>query len=47
MTMIPTVIGALGTVIKWLVQGMEDLGKRRTSGDYPNDSIVEIDPNTE
>ena len=38
---IPVVIGALGTVTKGLVQGLEDL-KIRTSGDHPNDSIMEI-----
>ena len=39
-------IGALGTVTKGLVQGLEDL-KKRTSGDHSNYSLVEIGQNTE
>ena len=27
-TVIPIVIGALGTITKWLVQGLEDFGRR-------------------
>ena len=42
MTVIPIVIGALGTVSKGFVQGLEDL---EISRDHPN-SIVEIGPNT-
>ena len=44
---IPIVIGALGTVTKRLVQGLEDLVIRGYSGDHPNYSIVEIGQNTE
>ena len=43
-TVIPIVIGALGTVTKGLVQGF---GSGRMSGENPNYSIVEIDQNTE
>ena len=42
MTVIPIVIGTLGTVSKGLVQGLEDLELR----DHPNDSIVELSQNT-
>ena len=35
---IPIIIGALGTVIKGLVQGVEDLEIRER--DHPNDSII-------
>ena len=42
-TVIPIVIGALGTVPKELVKGLEGLD---TSGDHPNYSIVEIGQNT-
>ena len=45
-TIIPIVIGALGTVTKGLVQGLEDLEKRK-SRDYSNYSIIEIGKNTE
>ena len=41
---IPIIIGALGTVTKGLVEG---LGNKRTSGDNPNYSNVEISQNTE
>ena len=47
MTVIPIVIGALGTVTKGLVQGLEDLKQKRTSGNRTNYSIVEIGQNTE
>ena len=40
---IPIVVGALGTVIK----GTGRLGKKRTSGDHPKYSIVDIGQNTE
>ena len=43
-TIIPIVVGALGTVTKGLVQG---LGNNRTSGDHPNYCIIEISQNTE
>ena len=42
-TVIPIVIGALGTVTKGLVQGPGN----KTSGDHPNYSIIEIGQNTE
>ena len=44
---IPIVIGALGTITKGLVQGLEVLKNNRTSGDYPKYSIVKIGKNTE
>ena len=47
---IPTVIGAFGTVTKGLLKGLEDLevgGRVETSGDHPNDSIIENGQNTE
>ena len=43
-TVIPIVIGALSTVTKSLLKG---LGNKRTSGDHPDNSIVEIGQNTE
>ena len=45
-TVIPPVIVALGTVIKRLVQGLEDLKTKRTGGDNPNYIIIEIGRNT-
>ena len=44
-TVIPIVIGALGTVTKELIKG--GLGGRRASGDHPNYSIGENCQNTE
>ena len=41
-TIIPIVIGAFGTVTK----GTRGLGSWRTSGDHPNDSIIENGQNT-
>ena len=41
---IPVAIGALGTVTKGLIKGLEN---KRTRGDYPNYCIIEIGPNTE
>ena len=41
------VIGAHGTVTKILVQGLEDLEIKWTSGDPPNYGIIEIGQNTE
>ena len=38
--MIQIVIGGLGTVTKGLVQKLEDLEKKRRSGDHPNYCIV-------
>ena len=46
-TIIPIVIGAFDTVTKGLLKGLEDLVCWRTSGDYPNYSIVENVQNTE
>ena len=45
-TVIPIVISALGTITKGLVQDRR-LGNKRTNGDHPNYSIVEIGQNTE
>ena len=42
-TIVPIVIGALGTITKGLLKSLEDL----EVGDYPNDSIVEISQNPE
>ena len=44
---IPIVIGALGTITKGLIQGLENLEISRTNRDHPNYSIVEISQNTE
>ena len=41
-TVIPVVVGVLGTVTK----GAEGLENKRTCGDCPNNSIVEIGQNT-
>ena len=46
-TIIPIVIGAFGTIIKGLLKGAGELGSWRTSGDHPNDSIIENGKNTE
>ena len=43
-TVIPVVIGALGTITKSLVAGV---GNRRMSGDHPNYNIVEVGKNPE
>ena len=43
-TIMPIVIGALGTITKGLLKGLEDLDQGR---DYPNDNIAENDPNPE
>ena len=43
---VPIVISAFGTVTKGLVQGLEDLEIKRTSGDHPKSCIVEIGQNT-
>ena len=45
-TVIPIIIGALGTVTKGLIQGLEDF-EMRTSGDHPNYSIIKFGQNTE
>ena len=44
---VPTVIGALGTVTKRIIKGGGGLGSWRTGRDYPNDSIAEDGQNTE
>ena len=36
-----------GTVTKGLVQRLDDLGNKRTSGDHPNNSIIKIGQCTE
>ena len=47
-TVIPIVIGAVSTVAKRLVQGFEDLGIKRMSGDHPNYySIIGMGQNSE
>ena len=43
-TIIPIVIGVLGTVTKGLLKGV---GNKRTNGDHPNYCIIEIGQNTE
>ena len=44
MTVIPIVIGALGTIPKGLVKGLEEL---EIGGDHPNYSIVVVGQKTE
>ena len=46
-TVIPIIIGALGTVTKRLIQGLEDLEIRGRVKTTQNNSIVEIGQNTE
>ena len=46
-TVIPTVIGALGTVTKRFGTRTGGLGNKRTSGDHPNYSIIKIGQKTE
>ena len=46
MTVIPIVIGALGTSHQRIGTGHGGLGNKRTSGDHPNNNIVEIGQNT-
>ena len=46
MIVIPVVIGALGTIPKGLVKGLDDL-EIRTSTDHPDESIIKISQNTE
>ena len=46
-TIVPIVIGALGTVTKGLLKGLEDLEVSGRGRDYPNDSIAEDGQNTE
>ena len=45
-TIIPIVISAFGIVIIGVAKGTRGLGSWRTSGDHPNDSIVENGQNT-
>ena len=47
MTIIPVVIGALGTAIKVIGTGNGRLGDKRTSGDPPNYGIADFGQNTE
>ena len=44
-TVVPVVIGVLGTITKGLVQG--GLRNNNTSGDHPNSNLVEIGHSTE
>ena len=46
-TVIPIIIGALSTVSKRLVQGLEDLENKKTTRDHPNYRIIKIGQNTE
>ena len=46
-TIIPLVIGAFGTVTKGLLKRLQDLEVATTSGDHPNDIIVENGQNAE
>ena len=46
-TLVPIVIGALGTVNKRIIKGPGGLGSWRTGRDYPNDSITNDGQNTE
>ena len=39
-TIVPIVIGAIGTITKVILKGLEDMGIWRTGRDYPNDSIA-------
>ena len=43
-TIVPIVIGALGTITKGLLKGLEGLDVWRTGRDYPNDSIAKERP---
>ena len=47
MTVIPIVIGALGTVTIGLLKSTGGIGNKRMSRDHPNCSIVKIGQNTE
>ena len=46
-TIISIVIGVFGTVTKELLKGLEDLEVWQTSGDHPNNNIIENGQNTE
>ena len=45
-TVTPAVISALGTITNDFGKRSGRVGNRRTSGDYPNYSIIKIDQNT-
>ena len=44
MTIIPIVIGSFEIVTKGIIKATRGLGSWRTSGDHPNDSIIEKRP---
>ena len=46
-TIVPIMIGALGTITKGIIKKPGGLGSWRTGRDYPNDSITENSQNTE
>ena len=46
-TIVPIEIGSLGTVTKGLLKGLDDWGSWQSSGDHPNDSIIENGQNIE
>ena len=46
-TVIPIVIGALGTLTQRIGTGTRELGNKGKSGNHPNDSIIKIGQNTE
>ena len=46
-TIIPIVIGTLGTYTKRLLKGLEDFENKRTSGHHPSYYIIENGQNTE
>ena len=46
-TIVPIVIGVLGTITKGLLKGLEDLKVWWTGKDYLNDSIAENSQNPE
>ena len=46
-TIVPIVIRAFGTVSKRIIKSPGGFGSWRTSGDHPNDSIIEDGQNTE
>ena len=46
-TIVPIVIGALGTITKGFIKRPGGLGSWQTGRDYPNDSIAKNGQNTE
>ena len=46
-TVIPILIGALGTILKHLIKGTGRLENKRTSGDHPDYSIIKTGQNNE